>query len=191
MIKPDAEDSGEMLRATQKDLAVRRGSAQRQGVRLGLACVTLPIIGTDKIVEILRSPEKKLFPNEWVCLVSEHQQSKEVSIYSTAVRGLYEEIGYKIFPDLIRESGKPINLSYLNPKDGNQLLWRAHLFVVPIRSLEELTPDGVEIIDIRARPIDEIFEEAKNKNSCYQKFKPKRFMTELYNHTKKVIDSYA
>ncbi len=167
---------------------MQRLKAYEQGESLPLVCATLPIIGTDEIVELLRGPQKRVMRGKWIFFLSEHQKACDDSARSALVRGLKEEIGYAIRHGFF-DPDEQIDLRYQSAECQTTLRWRAHPYVVPIRSLSDLTPDRVEIIDIRARPIDEVMRDVYRKNSPYRHFTPEKFLKVLEKHTRHIMEN--
>lgn len=166
---------------------VQRWRAYEQGESLPLVCATIPIIGTDKIVELLRSPKKRVMPNEWIFFLSEHQKASDDSARTTLERGFKEEVGYDLSRKRLFDPDERINLRYKSIDCRRPLLWKAGIYVVPIRRLSELTPDGDEILDIRERPIGEVLCDVYKKGSPYKRFSPEEFFKALEKHTRYII----
>lgn len=186
MIQP--EDSGEMeLVPLPSGRAVQRWKAYKNSEPIPLVCATLPIIGTTKVAELLRSNKKRVLRNQWTYFMTEHQKHTDKLPLDALRRGLHEELGYELTEH--KDPLQKIQISYVHA--GKQpLKWIAHLYVVPIRSLDELTPDGKEIVEVRARPLTTIINESLRSGSRYHRFKPASFLGTLNYHTQKVIESY-
>ncbi len=166
---------------------IQRYKAYEQGAVLPLVCATLPLIGTNEIAELLRSKEKRVLPNNWIFFMSEHEKAEDRTALETLVRGLKEEVNYTMengFFDL----GEEINLKYQDKKCQKPWRWKVHLYVVPIKSLSDLTPDGKEIIEVRSRPIDQVMQDIYKKGSPYKNFKPELFIKTIEMHTRRVIN---
>lgn len=166
---------------------IQRYKAYEQGKILPLVCATLPLIGTDKIVELLRSGKKRILGNEWVLFMSEHKKVEDGTTLETLVRGLKEELNYTMENGFF-EIDEQINLRYQDKKCQKPLRWKVNSYVVPIKSLSDLTPDGKEILEIRARPIDEVIQDLHKKRELYKKFSPDSFLKNLEKYTRRVID---
>ncbi len=184
----ETKDTGEFeIVRVNSGKKLQRFKAYEQGEILPLVCATLPLIGTDKIVELLRSRKKRILGNEWVFFMSEHKKAEDGTALETLVRGLKEELNYTMnegFFDLDEE----IKLIYRAKKCQKPLRWNLNPYVVPIKNLSDLTPDGKEIIEIRARPIDEVMHDIYKKNSIYKNFRPESFLKTLETHTRRVIE---
>ncbi len=165
---------------------VKRGRAQDYARRLNLVCATFPIIGKNKIVELKRSPEKRVLGDKWLCFLSEHSKPGDHTFLNALRRGAREEVGYS-FKRNFYDPKDTLYISYDGEKES--FFWTAGLFVIPIRSLHQLNPDKKEIVDIRERDIDEVFREAKKDNSIYERFKPEDFMKRLEEHTRHTLNS--
>ena len=167
---------------------IERWKAHEDSETLPLVCATLPIIGTNKAVELLRGSQKRVLPNHWIYWMSEHQKHTEKTPLEALRRGLREEVGYDLTKDYY-DPHQSILISYENK--GIKLNWLAHLYVVPIHNFSELTPDGKENVDLRVRPFNKIVEEALKKGSHYHRFKPESFLEALNYHTKHVLRDYS
>ena len=185
-----SDDTGEL-----EMVKIRRGrqgsrwKAYEQGESLPLVCATLPIIGTDKIVELMRSPQKRVMGGEWIFFLSEHQKPRDDSGRSALVRGLKEEVGYDSKRYGLFDPDEQISLRYQSAEHQKPLRWRVHPYVVPIARLSDLTLDGKEILEVRARPIDEVMCEVYRENSPYRRFSPKSFFKVLEKHTRHIINN--
>ena len=82
-----------------------------------------------------------------------------------------------------------IQLSYRDRESNLSLRWKVNPYVVPIKNISDLTPDGKEILGVRARPIDEVMREVYGKNSTYKRFSPESFFKLLEKHTRHIIDN--
>src|SRR3989338_9044072 len=106
------EDKSEIeLVPLQDGRHVRRWKAHEDSETLPLVCATIPIIGTDKLVELLRSPKKRVLGGQWIYWMSEHQKHTEKSPIEALRRGLREEVGYDLSGEYINLN-KPILISY-------------------------------------------------------------------------------
>jgi hypothetical protein len=182
-------DEYEELVSPNKGKPVKRGKAQNYGRRLRLACATFPILGTNRLVELKRSPNKKILGDQWIFFLSEHAKHEDNEIISTLRRGVYEEVNYKFRRDFL-ECHKEglLDISY---EGANEIFyWSVGLFVVPIRSIGLLKPDGKEIIEIRERNIDEVFCETKKSDSIYKGFRPNSFLKILEQDTRNILYTY-
>ncbi len=179
----DQDEYNEPVSPT-KGKPVKRGKAQDCERRLNLVCATFPIIEKNKIVELKRSPEKRILGNKWVCFLSEHSKPEDHTLLNTLRRGVREEVKYN-FRRNFYDPKVTLDVSY-NDEDES-FFWAIGLFVVPIRSLYQLIPDEKEIVDIRERDMDEVFKESKKKNSIYHGFKPIYFMDRLEKYTRQTL----
>jgi len=184
-----SDDTGELeIVRIRRGRQVRRWKAYEQGESLPLVCATLPIIGTDEIVELLRSPQKRVMGGEWIFFLSEHRKAGDDSARSALARGLKEELSY-VARNGFFDPDEQMDLSYLDTQSKLYLRWKAYPYVVPIRSLSDLTPDGKEILKVRARPIDEVIRDVYRKNSPYGHFSPESFLKALEKHTRHIMDN--
>ena len=164
-------------------------SAGVYGEKPLLVCATFPILGTNNIVELYRNPDRKVLGGNWICCLTEHVIKEDSSLMGTVKRGTKEELGYNPLQRSITELRSSFDLSYTSP-EGRLFRWNTRLFVIPIRNIKQLNPDGKEILDLRERPINEVFEEARQRDSFYQRFKPKSFMEEIEGYTQKVMSEH-
>lgn len=170
--------------------SVKRGKAQDYGRRLRLVCATFPILGSNNLVELKRSPEKRVLGGKWIFFLSEHAKSedvgaKDVDTLQTLRRGVNEELNHR-FRWSFYDPQDVIDMSYQG--DSEKYFWSASLFVIPVRSVRQLRPDGREILDLRVRNIDRVFEEARSRDSVYSGFKPNSFIERLEGHTRKALE---
>ena len=168
---------------------VQRWRAYEQGESLPLVCATIPIIGTDKVVELFRSPKKRVMPSEWIFFLSEHQKASDDSARTALERGFKEEVGYDLRRKRLFDPDERINLRYKSIDCRRHLLWKAGLYVVPIIRLSELTPDQDEILDIRERPLEEVLRDVYKKGSPYKRFNPEKFFKTLEKHTRYIMEN--
>ncbi len=185
------EDTGELeIVSTSRGFKIKRWKAYERGEPLPLVCAVLPIIGTDKIVELLRSPKKRVMGGEWIFFLSEHQKASDTSARAALERGFREEVRYALEDKTFFDSRERRALSYQSTNCQNPLRWKAQIYVVPIKDLSALTPDGNEILDVRTRHINEVMHDVYKKNSSYKGFSPESFLKALEQHTRRVIKSY-
>lgn len=189
------QDSGEFdlvnitKRGNPRRVVRERVVAYEMGERLPLVCATMPIIGTNNIVELFRSPKKRVMGNKWIFFLSEHEQIKDASPRQALKRGFQEELGYR--PKEILDTRNSINIEYhLKNCTPKVLRWSAHIYIVPVRNIDDLKPDGEEILDIRSRPLSEVIHGANLKRSAYRMFSPHSFMEYMFAQTQIVLDSY-
>ena len=154
-----------------------------------LVCATFPILGTENIVDLYRNPDRKVLGGEWICCLTEHVIKEDQSLMGAVIRGTKEELGYKPLQRLITEIRPSFDLSYTSPEE-QIFRWNIRLFVIPIRNIKQLNPDGKEILGLRERPINEVFREARQKDSFYQRFKPKSFIDKIERYTQKVMSEH-
>lgn len=178
-------DSREEVIPIDGNIVLPRWKASQSGRILPLVCATLPILRKGKIVELLRHKDKKVLGGEWVPFLSEHVKPRDNSDLNAIRRGAKEELGYFPLISAVYNPKDSMNIAYIS-EENNILYWRASLFVIPIRSIKQLTPDLTEIVDIRERNIDELFREIKKKDSIYSRFWPREFLVKLEQYTREI-----
>lgn len=165
---------------------VQRHQAYEQGRPLPLVCATIPIIGTEKIVELFRSPSKRVMGGEWIFFLSEHQKPTDHSPRRALNRGFNEELGYRLDKNNIIDPQEHINLKYRETACQRTLSWSANIYVVPIRDIKELNPDKEEILDVRVRPLEQVMKDVYRRNSPYKHFSPRVFLETLEKYTRQL-----
>lgn len=180
-------DESEQVVPLAESNSMLRGEAYRLGKTLQLACALFPIIGTTHIVELLRHPGKYILPDQWICFLSEHVRPEDREVRAALQRGVYEELGYYPALDTIHTVTKPIKLSYTDPQKRVRFQWLAHFYIVPLSDINQLHPDGNEIIGVRQRDINHIVKEAHKKCSFYRGFTPQNLISILQGEINDVL----
>jgi isopentenyldiphosphate isomerase len=185
--RKSSTDASEIVYDLAHRRLIKRGDAHHMQSQLGLVVATLPIVHTNKLIEVYRSPKKEVLGGEWLCFVSEHIKPNDAWSNAALKRGLLEELNYNPLHSGIDGNNQCMDLTYRANENGKEYRWIVYPFVVPIRSIRQLRPDGEELLDIRERNIDDIFDGVYKTDSPYRGFNPPEFMRMLECITRDVM----
>ena len=165
---------------------ITRERANKEGYASPIICATLPILGSNKIIENLRGPESGFLPDEWLIFALEHMKTSDVNYISTLIRGLKEEFNYKINEHKIYNPRLEAEIGYELP-GGKRIRKYAKFYVVPVENLEDLTPDGEEVTELRERKYQVVRKSIIRGKHLLSKTEPKHFLYGALGATEDVL----
>ncbi len=117
-----------------------------------LVCAAVALLdGTMRVVENLRSNDRKILPGVWLPLIVGHKRKEDKSYKDAMSRELLEEIGYQMDPNKLIQIGVSGGSIRYKISDKEELRGHLRLYIARVPDFSLLSPDGVEIKELRAR----------------------------------------
>ena len=165
---------------------ITRERANKEGYVSPIICATLPLLGTNKIIENLRGPKSDFLSNEWLFFATEHRKASDDTYLATLIRGMKEEFNYEVNEQKIYNPRLEAEISYELP-GGKRAVKYAKFYVVPVKSLDDLSPDGEEVIELRERRYSAIRKAIIRGSHLLSKIEPKHFLYGALGATEDVL----